>query len=92
MGVGGKLLTQGSVGEKTKIAINIEIDQRKITQTMAEQAKPLAGQGRPSGEKKDYDCNVLSVTTQGNDQRYLTARIARDRPDILASEHAERTF
>lgn len=69
---------------KTKIAINIEIDQRKITQTMAEQAKPLAGQG---GDRKTYEFQVdnhqLEIRMDGTNPRYLTARIARDRPDIL---------
>lgn len=60
---------------------------------MAEQAEPLAGQG---GDRKTYDFQVenyqLESRMDGTNPRYLTARIARDRPDILASEHAERTF
>jgi len=35
-------------------------------------------------KNKDYNCNNgFSDSTQGNSAEYLTARIARDRPDIL---------
>jgi hypothetical protein len=45
----------------------------------------LRAQGRPSKEDKLDNCQVLTAEQMGggNSADYLTARIARDRPDIL---------
>lgn len=43
----------------------------------------LRAQGRPSNAEKHDNYNVLSPAQQGTSADYLTARIARDRPDIL---------
>lgn len=53
-------------------------------QHTAENAKPLAGQGgdRQSENFRDYNCN-LERMSKGNNADYLTARIARDHPEIL---------
>jgi len=46
-------------------------------------AQPLAPQRGVRIESIDYNCNQLSRDGIGNNAKYLTARIARDRPDIL---------
>ncbi len=56
-----------------------ERKQREVEDRAAE-AKPLGRRGRPASDDKTLSHNVLS---QGTDADYLTARIARDRPDIL---------
>lgn len=75
---------------KTKIAINIEVNQRKVAQTqmMAESAKPLAetpGGDKKSGQYKNHSYNRKNDFSEnaGNNAEYLTARIARDNPAIL---------
>lgn len=47
----------------------------------ANAAKPLKAQGRPEGNAKKGD--IITFSSRGTDPDYLTARIARDRPDIL---------
>ena len=53
-------------------------------QQKAMEAEPVARQGRPEQNKLD-NCQVLSAENMGggNSAEYLTARIARDRPDVL---------
>jgi hypothetical protein len=60
-------------------------DQRVRVVMQAQDARPLMEHRRPS---KDNDGNVLSPDRQGNSSAYLTARIARDRPDVLARMQA----
>jgi len=62
-------------------AIERIIEERKSAEARAERARPLAapgeiGNGRGRGEH-------ATPTRRGTDPDYLTARIARDRPDIL---------
>jgi len=56
------------------------IEERKSAEARAERAVPLAEHGEAGRGRNRVD-NVNS--TGGNDPNYLTARIARDRPDIL---------
>jgi len=73
----------GKLGlNKTRINIQIEIDQRRIAQQHAKNAQPLAKHGGDRTNKQDNNYNVAPAV-QGTDPTYLTARIARDRPDIL---------
>jgi len=79
---------------KTKISINIEVTQRKTTQTLAETAQPLAVNG---GDRQLDECNnqgndyhLDSIKQRGDNAKYLTARIARDNPDILGRNEAGR--
>ncbi len=51
-------------------------------QERAHAAQPSQKQGRPKKEGVKGDVVTLK-TGRGNDPAYLTARIARDRPDIL---------
>lgn len=61
--------------------VEVTITLRMATQVRAEQPKELAKQGRQS---KLDNCQVYGNEIQGgNNASYLTARIARDRPDIL---------
>lgn len=54
---------------------------------MAENAKALEKHGvNQHREAGHYNCNVLNG--EGNNATYLTARIERDRPDILADMKA----
>ena len=71
-------------------AVEIDTEARSRVAEMAETAHPQNGKGRPIGtvkddENKDYNYNTYNqnVKLQGTSQTYLTARIARDRPDIL---------
>lgn len=50
---------------------------------LAAEAKPLAGQGRPAQGEKTLDTKVY-----GKDSTCLTARIARDAPEVLAKMKA----
>ena len=65
----------------------VEAEARARIAAMAENVKPLMTfeeNGRINGRGKqieDYNYNSLSI--QGTSPEYLTARIARDRPDIL---------
>ena len=58
-------------------------------QAIAENAKPLVEHGSEytkaggRGKKLVDNCQLVSSEKGGNDTEYLTARIARDRPDIL---------
>jgi hypothetical protein len=58
------------------------IQERKDKQVAqrAEEAEPLAKQGRPSSNGKGDNITFNSRRTDAN---YLTRRIARDHPDIL---------
>lgn len=56
------------------------VEERVTAQALAETAVPLASVGRP---EKGYEL-TFSVEQRGESSAYLTARIARDRPDILA--------
>jgi hypothetical protein len=47
---------------------------------MAMEAKPLAKNGEIGNGRGR--CDNVTPTKRGNDPQYLTARIARDRPDI----------
>lgn len=64
-------------------ADEVEAEARARIAAIAESVKPLAAQGRPTGDEKHNNYNVFSCEVQGTDPEYLTARIARDRPDIL---------
>lgn len=48
----------------------------------AQQAAPMRAQGRP--ERASGKGNDVTFPERGNRSAYLTARIARDRPDVLA--------
>lgn len=65
-------------------ADKLETEARNRVAEIAENAKPLAGQGgdRQSENFRDYNCN-LERMSKGNNADYLTARIARDHPEIL---------
>jgi hypothetical protein len=52
-----------------------------IAPTHAEAAVPLA---KPGGSRGPEQADVVSLTRHGNGAAYLSARIARDRPDVLA--------
>jgi len=68
--------------------IDEEIGLRLQAQRQAELAQPLQAHGGAytktggRGNKLHYNCNVVSPQN-GNSASYLTARIARDRPDVL---------
>lgn len=65
-------------------ADEVEAEARARIAEAAARAKPLATQGRPEINNKLDNCQVYSPSDSGgNDPEYLTARIARDRPDIL---------
>ncbi len=67
-------------------AINAIIDERKSAEARAQRPKFLADNDGPlTGEEKDSIGNDVTdrVIERGNNADYLTARIARDRPDIL---------
>ena len=64
-------------------AQEIDTEARARVAAMAENAKPLNGQGERGNGKRDYNYNVFPADNNGTDTEYLTARIARDRPDIL---------
>lgn len=61
-------------------ADEVEQEARARIAAIAEQARPLNGHG--ANQYRHYNCNVQSIDN-GNSPEYLTARIARDRPDIL---------
>lgn len=62
-------------------ADEVEAEARARIAAIAESVKPLNGHG---GNRQLDNCQVaISSTDGGNDPEYLTARIARDRPDIL---------
>ena len=57
---------------------------------IAEKAMPLNGNGTNRyNNSNTYESETPSI--QGNDPEYLTARIARDRPDILERISAPET-
>lgn len=70
-------------------AQEIDTEARARVAAMAENAKPLnehAGEYTSTGgrgNKLHDNYNVVSASNNGTDTEYLTARIARDRPDIL---------
>lgn len=70
---------------KTKIAINIEVDNEanQRVATLAENAKPLAEHGT-NQYLVDNSGRSNHNVQRGENAEYLTARIARDRPDILS--------
>jgi hypothetical protein len=49
----------------------------------AAEAKPLADPGRPKKEEREGNKGSDTTISSGRGSDYLTARIARDRPDIL---------
>ena len=59
------------------------VEERISAEARAERARPLAEHG---GDRKDTNGQGknLTLTQRGESAEYLTARIARDRPDILA--------
>jgi len=62
------------------------IQDRKTAQARAQQpALLLSDSGPMTAQERESIANDVSnrVTQRGNDATYLTARIARDRPDIL---------
>lgn len=63
-------------------AINRIVAERKSAEALAAKAEPLNGHGGDRSEPKGQGNNV-TLPTRGNRSEYLTARIARDRPDIL---------
>lgn len=63
--------------------VEVTITLRMTTQARAEQPKELNGHaGRPTKNNSDNSKNY-TADKAGNSADYLTARIARDRPDIL---------
>ena len=64
-------------------ADEVEAEARARIAAMAEQAKPLAANGGDRKTEQYNNYNTDSPTVQGTSPEYLTARIARDRPDIL---------
>lgn len=61
-------------------AIEALLLQRPTTAQLAEKAAPIAKQGRPlKVDEKGSDTTFV----EGRGSEYLTARIARDRPDVL---------
>lgn len=63
-------------------ADDIDTEAKRRTALMAEQAKPLNANGGDR-QKQYYNYNTEKIDAQGTSPEYLTARIARDRPDIL---------
>lgn len=67
-------------------AIDAIIAERKslTVQQRAEEPRPLAEHRRPTNEERASKGDSITFTKgRGTDPDYLTARIARDRPDIL---------
>lgn len=60
--------------------VEVTITLRMTTQARAEQPKELNGHG---GSRKQAQGNNHNLDKRGDSADYLTARIARDRPDIL---------
>lgn len=58
--------------------------ERESAQARAEHAQPLATHGEIGRGRTNRDDVIISMPHQGTSADYLTARIARDRPDILA--------
>ena len=67
------------------IAANADIDaiiqERKDAANMAERATPLKRNGEVGNGRSSID--NIKATCGGTQQEYLTARIARDNPEIL---------
>jgi hypothetical protein len=66
----------GVTREELRTTLRLELS--ALTQTRA--MEPAALHGHGANQYGDNNCNVQ---VQGNSADYLTARIARDRPDIL---------
>ena len=64
-------------------ADEVEAEARARIAAIAEKAQPLAVNGGDRKTEQYNNRNTDSADRQGNDPEYLTARIARDRPDIL---------
>lgn len=64
-------------------AQDLDAEARARVARVAALATPLKEQGDRGNGKKDYNYNLFSAENNGTDSEYLTARIARDRPDIL---------
>lgn len=60
--------------------LRLVVEERMTAQALAASTQPLAEVGRPD---KALVHKVLSPEQYGESSEYLTARIARDRPDIL---------
>jgi len=58
------------------------IEERKSAEARAERAVPLAEHRRPTKDETASKC-AIRIFTGSDNPDYLTARIARDRPDIL---------
>lgn len=67
-----------------KLSGDYQTDRRTAAVALAEKAEPLAPPRRPTKEEQQERASKGSDTTlAGRGADYLTARIARDRPDIL---------
>ena len=65
-------------------ADKIETEARNRVVEIAEKAKPSDKQGRPTGENKKPDNYQVNTDKQyGTSAKDLTARIARDNPEVL---------
>jgi hypothetical protein len=62
-------------------------DQRVRVVMQAQDARPLAANGEIGNSRSNND-KTYSPATHGTNSAYLTARIARDRPDVLARMQA----
>jgi hypothetical protein len=69
-------------GDLTKLLEALEIDPKYALSRDKFSDRPIRKPGRPRKEEKGYDHNLFTGK-RGDGTDYLTARIARDRPDIL---------
>lgn len=65
-------------------AINAILVERRSSEALAAAPKRIRPRGRPSAEEDKNNRYNVTISGRGNRADYWTARIARERPDILA--------